>query len=342
MCIAIVKAKGNAIPEEHLENGWKANDDGAGFAYVGSTGEIVIEKFMTWEEFLPSYRLAVETYGDTSDFLIHFRITSKGTTDLDNCHPFYVDRDRAIIHNGTMTDVVIEKKDTRSDTRVLAEEYLPQLPEDWEDNWVITTFLESFIGWSKICMLHRTKGIYIFNENRGTWVEGNWYSNDTYKPKAVTTYFGNTGRNWTNSGFYSYKLSKWIDETEAEKYTYAERQDHTDWNKYEKDYLTKRADGSGTKVWKSCDSCHTLCEKEELYPHVTATGATEQWCCSCMGELETCLACNKDFSARDTDEYWNPEIQDFVPLCDACHDFLKVTTGIELESKFAHKRSEAL
>ena len=188
MCIAIYKPKGVAINPDYLWNGWKNNDDGAGFCYIDEHSEIIIHRSMTWLGFIDKYTDAEARYGETSPFLIHFRITSKGDTCLDNCHPFKVNDDMAIIHNGTMSSVYIPPNDKRSDTRVFAEDYLRFMPEGWHTNGIIATLIEEFIGYSKVLMLHRTDGVYIYNEEKGLWHEGCWFSNNSYESTKTVWY----------------------------------------------------------------------------------------------------------------------------------------------------------
>ena len=343
MCIAIVKAKGITIPEEHLKNGWTNNDDGAGFACVDENGNFLIHKSMTWEGFIGKYNEAVEKYGDTSDFLIHFRITSKGATTLENCHPFQVDGDRVIIHNGTMSNISIAKDDPRSDTKIFAEDFLPTLPENWEDNEVIKYFMESFIGYSKVCMLHRTKGIYIFNEGKGVFVGGHWYSNESYKTARVTYYNRNFGTNTTTNntaldskeyGFYSYKLKRWVEPEEAVHYTWLERKEHSDWGLYE---TTGTESATERYTWVRCAICNCLSEAAELRDCIVE-GEHMSLCATCEAiseseadaEEEYCDYCNLPFDGEDIALYWSQAETEPIRLCYECRDLYTQVMGTPL------------
>ena len=55
MCIIITAPAGNAIPEDHLKNGFDGNDDGAGIA-IAVDGKVVVNKFLKYEEFIKYYR----------------------------------------------------------------------------------------------------------------------------------------------------------------------------------------------------------------------------------------------------------------------------------------------
>lgn len=233
MCLAIYRPEGKEVSIGNLKRGWESNDDGAGYCFIDEHGEIVIKKFMDWTSFINEYTPDVEKYGDASPFLIHFRITSKGATSIDNCHPFRVNNDMAIIHNGTMSNIDIPKGDTRSDTKIFAEEYLAGIGEVILDNIFVFELAEGFIGYSKVCILHRTRGVFILNEDLGHWHEGCWYSNKSYEPKKyytavkpVTNYGYSDGySDEYKQGWEYYYGSKGIDTKKEEIIVFGEKCD---------------------------------------------------------------------------------------------------------------------
>lgn len=184
MCIAIYAPAGTDIPMDHLIQGQKHNPDGCGMAWV-ENGVTNIFKSMNFAEFMNKYYDVKARLGDIA-MLVHFRITSRGKTTVDMCHPFMVDDKICIIHNGTISNIKEKEcKDGASDTKVLAENYLANLPEEWYKNEAISKLLESFIGWSKVCILVPTDeesgaDVYILNEDSGHWEGGIWYSNRSY------------------------------------------------------------------------------------------------------------------------------------------------------------------
>ena len=198
MCIAIYKPEGVTIPLDHLVNGQKANPDGCGLAWL-EAGEIKTFKSLDFAEFLDVYNSVLESCGNV-DMLIHFRITSRGNTTLEMCHPFMVNDDYVIIHNGTMSKITAKECELgESDTSFFAREILANLPDGWMWNTSVTRLLEDYIGWSKVVVMSKDGDVQILNEGQGYWVDEIWYSNKTYEPtKSYGYYTGNQGHNWAH------------------------------------------------------------------------------------------------------------------------------------------------
>jgi len=307
MCLAIVKPKGVSISEEHLHNGWLNNDHGAGFVCITNEGDFFVHKSLTYEGFIDVYRNAVKDYGDTSDFLIHFRIASKGNVTLDNCHPFIVDEDRVIIHNGTMYNIDIDKKDTRSDTKVFAEDWLSQLPADWEDNEIINLMIEDFIGASKIALLHRTKGVIIYNKDKGVVVDGNWYSNNTYKKYVPMIVHKD-----------DYDMSPWLK------------------GNYYKEHNNKHKSLSDPIIsdrrWVICDCC----TEYDVYADMKIIGG-KTLCTDCYKTSVICDCCGIRYTEEGVDYYYILESTENAVLCDDCARCLEVEKKIVEEEDIEDK-----
>ena len=194
MCIAIYKPSGKEISKATLQTCFDNNNDGCGFAYINQSQEkhsIELFKYMEFESFYTNYSEAVIEHCN-SDFLIHFRITSHGTTELFNCHPFKVDDDHVFIHNGIISSVPRDKR--KSDTQMFNETILSKLPYEWMDSEGIQILVEEFIGGSKLVVLRVDGKVVIYNEKKGSWVDGCWFSNDSYKERITPLYGGNNYR----------------------------------------------------------------------------------------------------------------------------------------------------
>lgn len=180
MCIAIVKKPGGVITDEQLQQCHLSNSDGAGFAYVKGDGEVVVEKgFFDPQKMIEAVRAAEKiAEAEGSPMLIHFRISTGGKVDADNCHPFAYDHG-AGIHNGWFFPATSDK----SDTREFFEEAGPVFSkENVERN---AKGLDTAFGGNKVAFLFKDKTFHIVNESSGQWHDGVWYSNSSWKPHVV-------------------------------------------------------------------------------------------------------------------------------------------------------------
>lgn len=177
MCLAIFKPENKQIKKRYLEAGFNGNSDGAGFAYIKDK-RIVIEKgFFNFAEFWVAY----EKIDKRSPMLIHFRWATHGKKDAQNCHPFELLAGRgAMIHNGILP---YESTATKSDTACFVDGVLdPLLTANPYDDKHIKYLIENAIGDSnKIACLFSDGNHVIYNEKKGEWHKGSWFSNSGYR-----------------------------------------------------------------------------------------------------------------------------------------------------------------
>jgi hypothetical protein len=185
-----------------LLNGSHFNPDGHGFAIVVGD-QILVQHGMDAEATIEAFAAARRQHPD-GPALFHSRITTHGHTSVDNCHPFAVGGDTRTVlaHNGVLPRSVQPcKGDTRSDTRIAAEDFLPQFGslhlrrnrmrfERWmtpDNKMVILTVDRRF-----------KQRAYILNEATGIWDGGIWYSNDSYLPPDPRwNPYADTGWDWS-------------------------------------------------------------------------------------------------------------------------------------------------
>ena len=187
MCIAIVKPKDKVIPKDVLRTCFENNPDGCGFAYV-QDNTVYIQKFLNdFENFYSEYS-KVE---NLSNMLIHFRIKTHGDISLENCHPFKMNSRMALIHNGIISGY--GNKNDKSDTRDFIDKVLSQISHKMWKNPAFRQLVGDAIGYSKLGIIDTQGNYYIINESKGTWDDGVWYSNSSYKIKKITS--SNCGSN---------------------------------------------------------------------------------------------------------------------------------------------------
>lgn len=186
----------NVIPSrEKLENSALNNPHGFGFAIViPSENRIHAERTMNPDtsinRFIEMRTKYLEGYA-----LWHARLATHGSTTVDNCHPFKVGGDERtyLAHNGILP-IVEPTGDTRSDTRIFAEDLLPAIGGvSALDNPQVMNLIEDFTSGSKVAILtvdtRAEYQAYLIHEGKGKKdATGVWWSNDS-------CYLANT-RNW--------------------------------------------------------------------------------------------------------------------------------------------------
>lgn len=180
MCIAILKTKKGKITDEALINSFDNNPDGAGIAYTYE-GKLIVEKgIFNCQEFVRAVRNA-EAICD-SNMLIHCRIGTSGIKDERNTHPFYVNDDLVLIHNGIL-DVNVPKGSEINDTQIYINTFLkPFSTLDLIEHTGLHNLIADSIGsGNKFVMMDNTGTYAIINESAGHWNEGVWYSNHSYE-----------------------------------------------------------------------------------------------------------------------------------------------------------------
>ena len=218
MCIAIYKPAGKSISKATLQACFDNNNDGCGFAYVDQLQIPNTIKIFKNMEFAPFYEAYIKATTDhpNSNFIIHFRITSHGTTELFNCHPFMIDDNHVFIHNGIIGSVPRDKR--KSDTQMFNETILQLLPYEWFKSEGIKLLLEDFIGASKLIILNINNKVVIYNEKKGAWVDGCWFSNTSYKARAVTHHYSDYGYGYNyHNNNKPYKSKKKLDISNKQK-----------------------------------------------------------------------------------------------------------------------------
>ena len=175
MCIISYVPKDKKIDDATITNMFDANPDGAGILYVENE---VLKTYKTFDLFkiINMYHYIKDTL-DT-DMILHFRIGTHGGKTFDNIHPFLVNEDLGFVHNGIITSVPIDT--TKSDTRMFNELILQELPDNFVFNEAMKELISGYIGNSKLAFMDTWQNVVIINEQKGSWDEGVWYSNDSY------------------------------------------------------------------------------------------------------------------------------------------------------------------
>lgn len=234
MCIAILKPKDKTISKEILETCSKNNPDGMGFACI-QDNKVYMYKFMDFDDFYDEYI----KHENNSTMIIHFRIATHGKVEVKNCHPFKLNHRMALIHNGVISGY--GDKELKTDTQDFIEKVIGNI--SWKE-WKNPSFRQlvgNAIGYSKFCILDVSGNYYIINENKGSWDNGVWYSNSSYKPKEVKTYttysYKKDNKEWDMYGNETY--DSWYSRThnnEQQKLPLGKIEEFDNDDKFDDDY----------------------------------------------------------------------------------------------------------
>lgn len=227
MCIIIYKPATKKIAKENLEESWRCNSDGVGFAYVDPVaGKLVVKKgFMKMTE-------AIDAIMEHQDYelLIHFRRASPGMDVSEvNCHPFAMVQGATeenpngeyhfcMVHNGRLEwRSTKEKSDTSCFFDDLIMRHLDRDPYFLEYDYsremlrrVITTtgYTNNKLVFFRYTVATGINELTIINGHLGHWEDECWYSNTSYKlpkyTKASQGQFGTAGNGaWVDGGGYN-------------------------------------------------------------------------------------------------------------------------------------------
>lgn len=280
MCLLTVMSPGSIPTREQLIRAAKSNPHGFGYAFMFDD-RIVTSRGMDAVEMIDRF-LEIRHRTPDTWAMFHHRYTTHGTSTKGNCHPFRVGGDEEIVlaHNGIISAMPYDEK--RSDTRIFAEDYLPDLLELLDDKDG-REMLEDFIGWSKVAVFSLSEklksNVYILNEDSGHWDNGIWWSNDSYKEKKVSAY--GWGSSWSNYD---------MDEDEDEDYTVIASRSKSGWWK--------------NGITQMCIFCNSLM-------------SDRNWDMGYCSDCFSCLECAQNISDCDCDtkaattsyKYWWEEVE---------------------------------
>lgn len=187
MCLIILNPSGEKLPQSALENGWHDNPHGAGYMFVAG-GKLVIRKpYHKLKLLLADLRADHAAHGASSPFVVHFRFATHGEKTAENCHPHPVCGGQiGLVHNGILRDFLPPFMSDHSDTVHFCRTVLAYRSAVHVIDETFRKILAEMIGTTnKFVLLIETGEVSIVNESAGTWDNGNWYSNDSYKSSRV-------------------------------------------------------------------------------------------------------------------------------------------------------------
>ena len=176
MCILINHPANTNFSDELLADFYDYNSDGFGAMYAEAGKLVIIKTLGKPDEIEALYKKELAH----RDCIIHYRMKTHGDIDLDNCHPYRINDDIWMAHNGILTmGNPIDK--SKSDTWHFIEYIIrPALAADPDLIFDLDyqEYLEQMIGSSnKFAFMHRSGQSVILNKHAGVEHQGAWLSN---------------------------------------------------------------------------------------------------------------------------------------------------------------------
>lgn len=177
MCLIIHKPAGLRIPAALLRAAIALNLDGWGLMGFDPQGRLLLERHATID---PDLLLAAEAAHVDSEFALHLRRQTRGSSGLENAHPFRVVDGLYLMHNGTLP--IASASPRRSDTWHFSAEILRPLaqrhPGLFSDYAFIRLLELGLRPQNKLALLdQRQRRIVLVNRDHGAELEGLWLSN---------------------------------------------------------------------------------------------------------------------------------------------------------------------
>jgi len=195
---------------------------------------------------------------------MHFRIGTHGLKNKANTHPFYINNNLAVAHNGILLNLpginkiinMINFTEPRSDTAIFVDTVLKKLPPDFYQQQEFKSLLEDYAiqNHSKFVLLDNQGKYVILNEKAGYWENGIWYSSIIFDEEYMDYFREGTYRG--NIVTYDYK-----------------------------DYTRDHVGNCLETEFKECDICGDLQRRSELHL-IVGTKLSLYYCADCLRQQE--------------------------------------------------------
>ena len=176
MCILINHPANTNFSDELLADFYDYNSDGFGAMYAEAGKLVIIKTLGKPDEIEALYKKELAH----RDCIIHYRMKTHGDIDLDNCHPYRINDDIWMAHNGILAmgnPIDRRKSDTWHFIEYIIRPALNADPDlifdrDYQE------YLENMIGGTnKFAFMHKSGKSVILNEQAGVTHQGAWLSN---------------------------------------------------------------------------------------------------------------------------------------------------------------------
>lgn len=216
MCVIMVADCPKKILALSLKDAWQRNSDGAGILIQTQAGITVFKGLMKFKTLMKT----LKTIPESTQTAVHFRMATHGASTEENTHPFQIDQDSYLMHNGVLSSLGKAGKDGFSDSGHLAKILTGVDPRD------------------RIPLMEELGGKYLYADVDGMECIGDFTDKDgvlcsnTYWSSTAIVYSGYTGEKWSaqtqNCRAWRGDDDFWSAEDEAELKMLQNQEDESD------------------------------------------------------------------------------------------------------------------
>jgi predicted glutamine amidotransferase len=203
MCIIVAKPYGKKFPSfEAVNNCCTNNPDGFAFSVAQKGKKMKTFKSMDKAEFMKEYTaMVMKTPADKSTMVLHARIATHGSKNVDNCHGFLNDTGTlSFFHNGILS---IKAREDLTDSETFYRDiFLPIF--NMHGLEAAKKAVHAVIGTSKFAFVDANAGLLLFGDYNTH--EDCFYSNFTFQKYEPVVY------NYGSYGYYGSGSQKSWDE----------------------------------------------------------------------------------------------------------------------------------
>ncbi len=199
MCVICLIPADKSIEQSEFDSMMSHNPDGFGLMYFDkgnlTSSKLYIPMFskqkqIAWEL---AQRAMEKAQKSGSALALHFRIATHGEVSKANSHPFEIAKGYKLMHNGILSGYGSKEK---SDSLAYAEKLgrmHRRYPGILEDNDFLEMVQEEVGSYNKIVIARsKNQDFCILNREKGSKIDGVWYSNLNHWPTRTYTYTPNT------------------------------------------------------------------------------------------------------------------------------------------------------
>lgn len=200
MCVICLIPADKSIDQSEFDSMMSHNPDGFGLMYFDkgnlTSSKLYIPMFskqkqIAWEL---AQRAMEKAQKSGSALALHFRIATHGEVSKANSHPFEIAKGYKLMHNGILSGYGSKEK---SDSLAYAEKLgrmHRRYPGILEDNDFLEMVQEEVGSYNKIVIARsKNQDFCILNRDKGSKINGIWYSNLNHWPTYTYTYTHPTG-----------------------------------------------------------------------------------------------------------------------------------------------------